>query len=157
MLARFFGKRTPECFLLGRGLELTLPRCGACGKDLDLPDPAGEAFLLAAPMSDLAENGDRNWLFYGTKVLVAVVSARLAPLLNASVAMFGEKVLVAMARNRAGGRQAIVLCGNCAANVLARVNPPNRQHYVWDWLAEFKPRRSYSGAIPLPAHLIPQK
>jgi len=124
---------------------LQTPRCVVCARELDLPDRDSESFLLAAPMANAnvpaRVNGASTWLFFGTKVLVAAVSTRLAPMLETSVAFFGEKVLVAMVRTRGGDRAPVVLCRNCGAIVLTKVNPPSRDYYGWDWLADLKPRK----------------
>ncbi len=121
------------------------PRCAVCAREFDLPDRDSESFLLAAPMANAKAsapvNGANTWLFFGTKVLVAAVSTRLAPMLDASVAFFGEKVLVAMARIRGRDRGPVVFCRNCGALVLSKVNPPSRDSYGWDWLADLKPRK----------------
>jgi hypothetical protein len=142
-LSRLFARRA-ACFLLARGFKVSRPRCGVCARDLDLPDRSAETFLLAAPIaafgSDVQLNGASNWLFFGTKVLVAAVSSHLSALLNMSVAFFGEKVVVAMARRGAGNREPLVLCKTCGAQVLARVYPASQQYYGWDWLAKLEPR-----------------
>jgi hypothetical protein len=165
MLSRLFNRKPSPCFILGEGLRVETPLCCICGKDLDLPDRSGEAFMLAAPMANsrapAPSNGAATWLFFGTKVLVAAVSARLAPLLEASVAFFGEKVLVVMAKIRGGSREPIVFCRGCGVNVLEKVNPPSRKYYLWDWLADLKPRRKPALAkfrrhLPAPSGRAPQ-
>ncbi len=145
MLHRLVSRRPSECFLLGKGYRLQSPRCSLCARELDLPDRNSETFLLAAPMANakpsIPVNGASTWLFFGTKVLVAAVSKRLAPMLDASVAFFGEKVLVAMARIHGADRGPLVFCRDCGASVLEKVNPPSRDFYGWDWLADLKPRK----------------
>lgn len=144
MLHRLISRRPPVCFLIGKGYRVQTPRCALCARELDLPDRNSETFLLAAPMANAKPsapaNGSSTWLFFGTKVLVAAVSTRLAPMLDASVALFGEKVLVAIARIR-GERAPIVFCRNCGRSILEKVNPPSADRYGWDWLADLKPRK----------------
>jgi hypothetical protein len=142
-LNRLFGHRAP-CLLLARGFKVSRPQCGVCARDLDLPNRSAETFLLAAPIAASAANahvnGASNWLFFGTKVLVAAVSSHLAAVLSMSVAFFGEKVVVAMVRRGGGNLEPLVLCKTCGAQVLARVYPASQQYYGWDWLAKLEPR-----------------
>ncbi len=144
MLHRLVSRRPSVCFLIGKGYRVQTPRCALCARELDLPDRNSETFLLAAPMANAKlsapANGSSTWLFFGTKVLVAAVSTRLAPMLDASVALFGEKVLVAIARIH-GERAPIVFCRNCGASILEKVNPASADRYGWDWLADLKPRK----------------
>lgn len=149
VLARFFNRREAGCFVLGKGFRVSGPRCAICAADLDLPYRGSETFLLAAPMlepkTDSSAAPANNWLFFGTKVLVAMVSSRLAALLERSVAFFGERILVAMAKRRGDAREPILFCKSCAANLLARVSPASAQYYAWDWLAELEPRGPEAG------------
>jgi len=145
MLHRLVSRRPPVCYLIGKGYRVQTPHCALCAKELDLPDRKSETFMLAAPMANAKPsapaNGSSTWLFFGTKVLVAAVSTRLAPLLEASVALFGEKVLVAIARMHGGERAPIVFCRSCGATILEKVNPASADRYGWDWLADLKPRK----------------
>jgi hypothetical protein len=95
---------------------------------------------MAESRTDGRTNGASTWLFFGSKVLVASVSSRLAPMLDASVTFFGEKVLVAMARTQNETQKPLLLCQDCGNSVLEKVNPPSQPLYRWDWLAELKPR-----------------
>jgi len=144
MLHRLVSRRPPVCYLIGKGYRVQTPHCALCAKELDLPDRKSETFMLAAPMANAKPsapaNGSSTWLFFGTKVLVAAVSTRLAPLLEASVALFGEKVLVAMPPWIGRKRTPYLFCFPCGQNVLAKVSGNGGNRYCWDWLAEMEPR-----------------
>src|SRR5271157_2223793 len=149
---RIFARRRTGCLVLGRGFTVSAPRCCACGKNLSVPHPGGETFLLAAPMLEPGEHPSADsagtWLFFGANVLVATVSPRLAAMLDSSVAFFGERILVAMVRMGMGAREPRLLCKPCGADVLSKVNPPSQQYYAWDWLAELEPRGRELGFPP---------
>jgi hypothetical protein len=136
--------RPPQaCFLLGRGVQVSAPRCSLCGKHIDLPGKEGETYILAAPLGGAkkkSSSDDGAWLFFGSKVLVAEVGADLTRRVEDSVATFGDKVLVVMAQMGGENRKPLLFCQQCAPGLLAKVNQPSRRHYGWDWLAELKPR-----------------
>jgi hypothetical protein len=123
-----------------------------CGEPIHFPDQHSESFSLASPMLQAGRSSYPNgmsWLFFGSKVLVATVNSKLAGLLNASVAFFGDRVLVGMARLGTRPRAPILFCKSCGTKVLARVNPPSQGYYGWDWVARLEPRRRELHFVPV--------
>jgi hypothetical protein len=141
-LRRLISRPASACFILGRGLAVfDRPRCRLCAERLEIPARGGETYRLAAPIvAELTRAADRDWLFFGSRIMVAMVSARLTTLLlHNCVTHLGDQVLVAMAHRNGGRHEAVLFCKPCGQGVLHKVSPAGQPHYGWDRLAELHP------------------
>jgi hypothetical protein len=141
-------QRAFTCFLLGGGLLVSSPRCSACGRAFAPPRTSGERFRVARELLDSPRAGERlwTWMLTGRRVLVARAAPELAPLLNSSATMVGEKVLVSLAPAAGAPWLLLTFCRNCGENLVARLHGESQDRYGWDWLVDFRPRNLF-GAI----------
>jgi hypothetical protein len=126
-------------FLLGKGSRVRDLRCSLCGGSLQAMAQEYREFKLEPAVGDGHKAGSHHAegrrLRLDTTVLVTGVHPRLAPMLEHSTNVLGERVLVGTPTRVVRRRLPYLFCVQCGPRVLAKVTQESRPSYRWDWVA----------------------
>ncbi len=129
--------------LLGEGTRVSLPTCCCCGRVFPDPRRNRKKFRFQRRLiqtgAGLPSPYRRETVCVGTEVPAATVASKWPSLVGGSTIFVGEKVLIATIAAPDGKWRRYMMCETCGENVLAKTGAMN-PYYVWDWLAEIRPR-----------------